>query len=140
MLPRFLPAGVLPIIAAISGDAQLSANSPFGGGGAETEAGAFVPIADLDVPIFGNSRIEGRINARLVLQMSSPMTAGLIARRMPDVRMRIVETMLDYGSLHVSGFAPVDAEALSKTLNARVKARDKTVRRVLIVALSASPV
>ena len=140
MLPRFVPAGILPIIAAITGDAQLSANSSIGGGAAETQAAAFVPMADLDVPIFGNSRVEGRINARLVLQMSSPVTAGLIAHRMPEVRTRIMETMLDYGSLHVSGFAPVDAEALSKALNARVTARDKTVRRVLIVALSASPV
>jgi hypothetical protein len=139
MLPRFLPAGVLPILAAISGDAQLSANSGAGSGSAAADAATFVNLQDVDIPIFGNSRIEGRINARLVLQMANPLEAGLATQRMPEIRTRIVETMLDYGSLHVSGFAPVDAVELSASLNAGIKARHKAVRRVLIVELSASP-
>lgn len=140
MFPRFILATALPMLAAISGDAPRPAYAASGLDAGADDASAFVKLEKVEIPIFGDSRIEGRINANLVLQMASPEEAAVVARRMPELRAHIVESMLEYGSLYVSGFAPVDAEGLSAALNRSVKTHGKGVRRVLIVELSASPV
>jgi hypothetical protein len=135
MSARVFLAAILPMLGAVS-DAQ-------GQAGVDAEASpraTFVTLEKVEVPIFGNSRIEGRIDARLVLQLPDPAASAVTLRHMPEIRTRIVESMLDYGSLYVSGFAPIDAQRLSAALNASVKAQSLPIERVLIVELTASPV
>ena len=138
MSPRFAVVAALPFLVATSGDVPRPAGAATGSEGGA--ASAFVKLEKVEVPIFGNSRIEGRITAQLILQMTAPDQAASATRQMPELRGHVVETMLEFGSLYASGFSAVDAERLSAALNAAIKARNASVRRVLIVELTASPV
>ncbi len=99
----------------------------------------FVAMDGITTPIFGESRIEGALSVTIVLETANPAAAAALQRQLPQVRAVALSTTLEFSRLFASGFTPVDARRLSRSLNAALKPAFPGIGRVLIVKLSAEP-
>lgn len=99
----------------------------------------FVAMDGITTPIFGESRIEGALSVTLVLQTANPAAAAALRKQLPQMRAVALSTTLEFSRLFASGFTPVDARRLSRSLNAALKPAFPGIGRVLIVKLSAEP-
>lgn len=115
-------------------DPALAAKSASG-----AMAPELVPIDEIITPIFGQSRIEGALRVAIVLEAANPTSAAALKRQLPQLRAVALSTTLEFSRLFASGFTPVDARRLSRSLNAALKPAFPGIGRVLIVKLSAEP-
>jgi len=102
-----------------------------------TSDARFVTLDEIVTPIFGESRIEGTLTARLVVETADYKVAAALRPGLPRIRAAALTTTLEFARLNASGYAPVDAPSLGMVLNRAVRAADPRVRRVLIVRLGA---
>jgi hypothetical protein len=103
-----------------------------------SSAKRFVPMDEITTPIFGESRIEGALSVRIVLETADSEAAGALRPKLPELRAAAVTTTLEFARLNASGYAPVEAPLLSSALNRAIKSVDPRVTRVLIVRLGAN--
>lgn len=99
----------------------------------------FVVLAEITTPIFGDSRVEGALSVRLVLEAKDADTAAALKVRMPALRATSLAAAIEFSRLHASGLLPVNAERLSADLNAALKREHPEIARVLITRVIAVP-
>jgi hypothetical protein len=99
----------------------------------------FLPLPEISTPIVGESRVEGVLAVTLVLETKDQPTALALKNRMPELRADALAATIEFSRLYASGYLPVDAARLSKSLNAALKPRYPGVLRVLIVKVGAEP-
>ncbi|WP_375195248.1 hypothetical protein [Sphingobium sp.] len=105
----------------------------------EGQAGSFITMEEISVPIIDASRIEGALRVSVVLQARDADGAAELARRMPELRMAGLSAAIEFARLHASPFSAVDAARLSSALTHALKGMDKRIAEVLIVKVSAMP-
>lgn len=107
------------------------------GGG--SGAPGFVPMDEIVVPIIDGSQLQGKLRFTLVLRANDAAAAAAIGREVARLRSVAVAAGLEFASLRVSPWKPVDAARLARSLNEALHAAMPQVAQALIVRVSAAP-
>lgn len=107
---------------------------------ADREQPAYLSLETIELPIFENGWIEGRVFVKLVIEGQNREATQSLSNDLPRIRARLLSALVEFNRLHVSGLAPIDAEQLSRTLNSKATLPDAGIRRILIVELSSIPI
>lgn len=134
MFQRPVMAMSMPMLLATAGDIPHS-----GPHAAESDRPPYLALAPIEVPIFDNGRIDGRVLVKLVVEGKDGDVTRTLADDLPKVRAGLLATLIEFNRLNVSGLSPIDAEHLSETLNSKSALPGPGVRRVLITELSSIP-
>lgn len=112
-----------------------------GPGAAADPAGApaLVDMTAMAVPIVDGDRIQGTLQVRLMLNATDDGAAAKATEAMPRLRAAALTAMLEFARLYASPFRPVDAERLSRELDAAVEREAPGAAQVLLVEVVARP-
>lgn len=99
----------------------------------------FVDMAPIDLPVFGDGRIEGHVTLQLTWQARDRSAADDLRRAMPRIRDQTISLLTEFNRLYTTGLKPVDVRHLSAWLNQRGRMARQPVKRVLIVRLGSTP-
>lgn len=134
MLQRPVMAMSLTTLLATAGDIPR-----IGGHAAYTDRPPYLVLAPIEVPIFDNGRIDGRVMIKLVVEGKDSDATRNLTDDLPKVRANLLAALIEFNRLNVSGLSPIDAEHLSEMLNNGKALPAPDVRRVLITELSSIP-
>lgn len=115
--------------------APLPARAEGGGSGAP----GLVPMDEIVVPIIDGSQLQGKLRFTLVLRANDAAGAAAIGREAVRLRSVAVAAGLEFASLRVSPWKPVDAVRLARSLDQALHAVMPEVAQALIVRVSAAP-
>jgi hypothetical protein len=95
-------------------------------------------VAPIQVPIVDGGLVQGLLTVKLVLVSDAGDGAAVTAAE-PRLRSALLSATGEFARLRASPYLPVDAAQLSADVSAAARRELKTVKRVLIVEVSARP-
>ncbi|KQS02020.1 hypothetical protein ASG11_14545 [Sphingomonas sp. Leaf357] len=126
--PLYLAATAIALAQGSTADASEGAAGP-----------AFVPMAEIVVPIVDGAQAYGRLRIKLVLLAHDAASVAPIQAQMPAMRETALIAAAEFARLHASPFAPIDARRLAQAISTAMIAqgKDHLFTRVLLVGVFA---
>ncbi|MFL9841586.1 hypothetical protein ABS767_11475 [Sphingomonas sp. ST-64] len=109
----------------------LAIAAPVGASGGES--GGVVPLGTFNVPIVDGGRIDGSLQLALAIAPAAGADAAQLGAAQPAIRAAVLGAVLDFAQLRASPRVAVDADALSRALDAAAHSVDPAAGHVLIL-------